>query len=51
VQRAFVPAPGIGMIVDAIQEKVAQPGYFVIIQWSVETIHSACHLALKVKPL
>jgi len=50
VQDAFVPVLGIGIVVDAIQEKLAQPVYFVVIQWLLEIIHSACQLVLEAKP-
>ena len=50
VQDAFVPALGIGIVVDAIQEKLAQPVYFVVIQWLVEIVHLACQLVLAAKP-
>ena len=46
VQDAFIPALGIGIVVDASQEELAQPGYFVVIQWLLEIIHLVCRLVL-----
>jgi hypothetical protein len=48
VQDAVVPV--LGMVVDAIQEELFQPGYLAVVQWLVEIIHLIRHLMLNAKP-